>query len=79
MITRNKIKFYSQLQQKKYRKLNQIFIAEGIKNITELIKSNIIPESIIISKNKNQLILHEIIKKKIVNKERKWKIINSKI
>lgn len=41
MLTKNQIKSISQLKQKKYREINQQFIAEGIKVIQELVASNL--------------------------------------
>jgi TrmH family RNA methyltransferase len=40
MVSKNQIKLISSLQQKKYRIVNQLFIAEGIKVIQELLLSN---------------------------------------
>lgn len=40
MVSKNQIKLISSLQQKKYRIANQLFIAEGIKVIQELLASN---------------------------------------
>ena len=40
MLSKNQIKFITSLQQKKYRIANQLFFAEGIKVIQELIESN---------------------------------------
>ena len=40
MISKNQIKLIKSLQQKKYRKLYQLFIAEGVKVIQELLNSN---------------------------------------
>ncbi|UQD55926.1 RNA methyltransferase [Flavobacterium sp. K5-23] len=40
MVSKNQIKLISSLQQKKYRIANQLFIAEGIKVIQELLQSN---------------------------------------
>lgn len=40
MVTKNQIKLISSLQQKKFRFANQLFIAEGVKVIQELLKSN---------------------------------------
>lgn len=40
MITKNELKYYSSLTQKKYRKLEERFIAEGEKIILEGLKSN---------------------------------------
>lgn len=39
-ITKNQVKLIRSLQQKKYRKENNLFVVEGIKNIEELLKSN---------------------------------------
>jgi TrmH family RNA methyltransferase len=40
MLSKNQIKLISSLQQKKYRFANQLFFAEGVKVIQELVKSN---------------------------------------
>ena len=40
MLSKNQIKLISSLQQKKHRFANQLFFAEGIKVIQELVKSN---------------------------------------
>ncbi|MBC7523753.1 MAG: RNA methyltransferase [Flavobacterium sp.] len=40
MVTKNQIKLITSLQQKKFRQINQLFIAEGVKVIDELLKSN---------------------------------------
>lgn len=40
MISKNQIKLIKSLQQKKYRKLYQLFIVEGVKVIQELLNSN---------------------------------------
>jgi TrmH family RNA methyltransferase len=40
MLSKNQIKLISSLQQKKHRSANQLFFAEGVKVIQELVKSN---------------------------------------
>lgn len=40
MISKNQIKLIKSLQQKKFRKLYKIFVAEGVKVVQELINSN---------------------------------------
>ncbi len=40
MVSKNQIKLITSLQQKKYRIINQMFFAEGVKVIQELLKSN---------------------------------------
>lgn len=40
MVSKNQIKLISSLHQKKYRIAHQLFIAEGVKGINELLKSN---------------------------------------
>ena len=40
MVSKNQIKLITSLQQKKYRFANQLFFAEGIKVIQELVESN---------------------------------------
>lgn len=41
MLSKNKIKYITQLKQKKYRDLNKTFVAEGFKVIDELLKSSL--------------------------------------
>ncbi|RSK41978.1 TrmH family RNA methyltransferase [Mangrovimonas spongiae] len=40
MLSKNQIKFVRRLKQKKYRQQHGLFIAEGVKTITELLNSN---------------------------------------
>jgi TrmH family RNA methyltransferase len=40
MVSKNQIKLITSLQQKKYRISNQLFFAEGVKVIQELLQSN---------------------------------------
>ncbi|MGQ3089088.1 MAG: RNA methyltransferase, partial [Flavobacterium sp.] len=40
MVSKNQIKTITGLQQKKYRKLHNLFFAEGIKVVQELLNSN---------------------------------------
>lgn len=40
MVSKNQIKLITSLQQKKYRIINQMFFAEGVKVIQELLQSN---------------------------------------
>jgi len=44
MLSKNQIKLITSLQQKKYRQTNQLFIAEGVKVIQELLQSNFVLE-----------------------------------
>jgi len=44
MISKNQIKLITSLQQKKYRQVHQLFIAEGVKVIQELLLSNFVLE-----------------------------------
>ena len=44
MVSKNQIKLISSLQQKKFRFANQLFFAEGVKVIQELLNSNFILE-----------------------------------
>ncbi len=46
MLSKNKIKFLNSLQNKKYRKQHQCFIAEGIKIVEELLHSSLICKEI---------------------------------
>ena len=43
MVSKNQIKLISSLQQKKYREQHQLFVAEGIKCINELLNAAFIP------------------------------------
>jgi len=47
MLTKNQIKLYASLQQKKYRNENKLFVAEGKKIVNEAIESNFKIHSII--------------------------------
>ena len=40
MVSKNQIKLITSLQQKKYRQIHQLFIAEGVKVIQELLNAN---------------------------------------
>ncbi len=44
MVSKNQIKLITSLQQKKYRNEHQMFIAEGVKVIQELLQSNFVLE-----------------------------------
>lgn len=46
MVVKNQIKLIKSLQQKKYRTQHSLFVAEGIKTVLELLKSQIIPNKI---------------------------------
>lgn len=46
MLSKNKIKFLNSLQNKKYRKQHQCFIAEGVKIVEELLQSSLICKEI---------------------------------
>ncbi|SHI50078.1 TrmH family RNA methyltransferase [Flavobacterium terrae] len=50
MVSKNQIKLITSLVQKKYRKQHGLFIAEGVKVINELIKSNFELEHLYITK-----------------------------
>ncbi|MBP6126598.1 RNA methyltransferase [Flavobacterium sp.] len=50
MVSKNQIKLINSLQQKKYRKLHNLFIAEGKKVIQELIDANFILEHLFVTK-----------------------------
>lgn len=71
MVSKNQIKLISSLQQKKFRQLNQLFIAEGVKVIQELLDANFELEHIYtteslfksVSKQKSTLISEDDLKK----------------
>jgi TrmH family RNA methyltransferase len=46
MLSKNQIKFVNSLKQKKFRDQSGLFIAEGVKIVTELMKSSIVIEQI---------------------------------
>ena len=50
MVSKNQIKLINSLQQKKYRKLHNLFIAEGKKVIQELIEANFSLEHLFVTK-----------------------------
>lgn len=41
MLSKNQIKFITNLKQKKYREVNKMFFAEGVKVVPELVKSSL--------------------------------------
>ena len=49
MVSKNQIKLITSLQQKKYRNEHQLFIAEGVKVIQELLLSNFVLEHLFIT------------------------------
>ena len=68
MVSKNQIKLINSLQQKKYRKLHNLFIAEGKKVIQELIDANfsleylfVTKENLFDSKYNFELILEQIL------------------
>lgn len=50
MLTKNQIKYITQLKQKKFRDLNKVFVAEGFKVINELLNSTLKLEHIYTTK-----------------------------
>ena len=51
MVSKNQIKLIKSLQQKKYRLVNRLFIAEGVKVIQELLQSNFELEHLYLTEN----------------------------
>ena len=51
MVSKNQIKLVTSIQQKKYRVLHQLFIAEGVKVIQELLQSNFVLEHLWVTEN----------------------------
>lgn len=49
MVSKNQIKLITSLQHKKYRNEHQLFIAEGVKVIQELLLSNIVLEHLFVT------------------------------
>ena len=71
MISKNQIKLITSLQQKKFRQVHQLFIAEGVKVIQELLLSNFVLEHLYttedlfdsVDENKKTLLNNEELKK----------------
>ena len=57
MVSKNQIKLISSLQQKKYRVANQLFFAEGVKVIQELLLSNFELEHLYTTQNDFEKVL----------------------
>ncbi len=51
MVSKNQIKLITSLQQKKYRQIHQLFIAEGVKVIQELVNSNFVLEQLFVTES----------------------------
>ena len=51
MVSKNQIKLITSLQQKKYRQTHQLFIAEGVKVIQELLVSNFMLEHLFVTEH----------------------------
>jgi TrmH family RNA methyltransferase len=51
MVSKNQIKLVKSIQQKKYRVLHKLFIAEGVKVIQELLQSNFVLEHLWVTEN----------------------------
>ncbi len=61
MLTKNQIKYITQLKQKKFRDLNKIFVTEGFKVINELLDSTLQLEHIYTTKQLNFKVSKEFI------------------
>ncbi len=51
MVSKNQIKLITSLQQKKFRQVHKLFIAEGVKVIQELLDSNFVLEHLFVSES----------------------------
>ena len=51
MVSKNQIKLITSLQQKKFRQLHKLFIAEGVKVIQELLDSNFVLENLYVTES----------------------------
>jgi TrmH family RNA methyltransferase len=49
MVSKNQIKLITSLQQKKFRQIHKLFIAEGVKVIQELLQSNFVLEHLYVT------------------------------
>jgi len=56
MVSKNQIKLITSLQQKKFRQIHQLFVAEGVKVIQELLKSNFVLDHLYVTED----IFHDI-------------------
>ena len=72
MVSKNQIKLITSLQQKKFRQLHKLFIAEGVKVIQELLDSNFVLEHLYVTEsifeslnNKSKTVITESELKKI--------------
>jgi TrmH family RNA methyltransferase len=72
MVSKNQIKLITSLQQKKFRQIHKLFIAEGVKVIQELLDSNFVLEHLFITepifekvKNDSKSYISEVELKKI--------------
>lgn len=61
MLTKNQIKYITQLKQKKFRDLNNVFVAEGFKVINELLNSTLQVEHIYTTAQLNFAVSKEFI------------------
>jgi TrmH family RNA methyltransferase len=66
MVSKNQIKRITSLHQKKFRNEHQLFIAEGVKVIQELLQSNFVLEQLLVTENcfeeieaKYRLLIHD--------------------
>ena len=74
MVSKNQIKLITSLQLKKYRNEHQLFIAEGVKVIQELLQSNFVLEHLFVT----EAIFEEVsISKKTLIKEADMKRISA--
>jgi len=67
MVSKNQIKLITSLQQKKYRIEHQLFIAEGVKVIQELLQSNFVLEHLYVTTSIFDDI--DVAKKTVINEQ----------
>lgn len=72
MVSKNQIKLITSLQQKKYRLIHQLFIAEGVKVIQELLLSNFVLKHLYITEQLFKSV--EFTKKTLISQEELNKI-----
>ena len=72
MVSKNQIKLITSLQQKKYRIINQLFFAEGVKVIQELLQSNFELEHLYTTVNDFEAV--EASKRTLINEQELKKI-----
>ena len=62
MVSKNELKLITSLHQKKYRSKHQLFIAEGIKGVLELLESKLLPYALFVTQQVDGLPIGNTVK-----------------